>query len=175
MSSKVYLKGPKGLSNDQSLRLRPRFVPLAWLRPDPKPAYGAIFSGAFLLVKNRFGPAINPADQLKLVVVKVGFDQAEAADLDARRGHHTRAAFLRAAGLGFQLQATFDPKLLTTWQESARVQACFTQINDIAYSLNLVRKNQGEEAAAAELLARSSEILAAFKKIHAVIMPDGEA
>ena len=123
-------------------------------------------------VKNRFGPAIKPADQLKLVTVKVGFDQAEAADLDARRGHYSRAAFLRAAGLGVQLQAAFDARLLTTWQESARVQACFTQINNIAYSLNSSQKHTGEEAAAAELLARSAEILAAFKEFRAAILPD---
>ena len=123
-------------------------------------------------VNNRFGPAAKSAHQLKLVTVKVGFDQAEAADLDARRGHHTRAAFLRAAGLNAKLQAAFDAKLLTTWQQSARVQGCFTQINDIAYSLNSTRKSAGVDAAAAELLARSSEILAAFKDFRAEILPD---
>ena len=125
--------------------------------------------------KNRFGLATKLAAQLKLVTVKVGFNQAEAADLDARRGHYSRAAFLRAAGLDAQLQAAFDAKLLTTWSESARVQACFTQINDITYSLNSIRKKEGEEAAAAELLARSAEILAAFKEFRAVIMPNLEA
>ena len=121
-------------------------------------------------------PAITKlAVLLKLVVVKVGFNQAEAADLDARRGHYSRAAFIRAAALGARLVAAFDSKLLTTWQKSARVQSCFTQINDIAHSLNLVRKNAGEEAAAAELLARSSEVLAAFKEFRVTIMPDGEA
>lgn len=123
-------------------------------------------------VKNRFGPAAKSAHQLKLVTVKVGFDQAEAADLDARRGHYTRAAFLRAAGLDTQLQAAFDAKLLTTWQESARVQACFTQINHIAYSLNSIRKSEGADAAAVELLARSTEILAAFKTFRTEILPD---
>jgi hypothetical protein len=125
-----------------------------------------------LVFKNRFGPAAKQANQLKLVTVKVGFDQSEAADLDRRRGHHERAAFLRAAGLGARLQAAFDAKLLTTWQQSARVQACFTQINDIAYSLNSTRKNAGVDAAAAELLARSSEILDAFKTFRAEILPD---
>lgn len=122
----------------------------------------------------KFGPAAKSANQLKLATVKVGFDQTEAADLDARRGHHTRAAFLRAAGLGVQLQAAFDAKLLTTWQQSARVQACFTQINHIAYSLNSTQKNAGVDAAATELLARSSEILAAFKNFRAEILPGGE-
>ena len=124
--------------------------------------------------KNRFGPAAKPAAQLKLVTVKVGFDQAQAAELDARRGPYGRAAFLRAAGLGAKLQAAFDAKLLTTWQQSARVQACFTQINNIAYSLNATRKNAGEEAAAAEMLARSPEILAAFKEFRSQILPGGE-
>ena len=125
--------------------------------------------------KNRFGPATKLAALLKLIIVKVGFNQAEAADLDRRRGHHTRAAFIRAAALGYQLMAAFDAKLLTTWQESARVQACFTQINNIAHQLNSIRKNEGEEAAAAELLARSSEILAAFKEFRDTILPGGEA
>ena len=125
--------------------------------------------------KNRFGPVTKLAALLKLIIVKVGFNQAEAAELDRRRGHHTRAAFIRAAALGVQLIAAFDAKLLTTWQESARVQACFTQINDIAYLLNSVRKNEGEEAAAAELFARSSEILAAFKTFRATILPGDEA
>lgn len=120
----------------------------------------------------KFGPVAKPANQLKLVVVKVGLDQSEAADLDCRRGHHTRAAFLRAAGLDAKLQASFDAKLLTTWQESARVQSCFSQINDIAYSLNSTRKNAGVDAAAVELLDRSSEILAAFKNFRAEILPD---
>lgn len=125
-----------------------------------------------MIVKNRFGPAVKPANQLKLVIVKVGFNQAEADDLDARRGHHTRAAFARAASLEKQLVAAFDAKILTTWQKSARVQACFTHINDIAYSLNLTRKNEGIDAAAAELLLRSSEILDAFKTFRAEILPD---
>lgn len=123
-------------------------------------------------LKKRFGPIAKAASLLKLFIVKVGFNQAELAELDARRGHHTRAAFLRAAGLGAKLFAAFDAKLLTTWQESARVQACFTQINDIAYSLNSTRKNAGADAAAAELLARSTEILAAFKTFRAEILPD---
>lgn len=125
-------------------------------------------------LKKRFGPITKAASLLKLFIVKVGFNQAELAELDARRGHHTRAAFLRAAGLGSKLFAAFDAKLLTTWQESARVQACFTQINDIAYSLNSIRKSEGADAAAAELLARSSEILAAFKAFRAEILPGGE-
>lgn len=124
-----------------------------------------------MLNKPRFGPASKKPADLKLVVVKVGFDQAEAAGLDQRRGHYSRASFLRAAGLGANLTAAFDPKLLTTWQESARVQACFTQINDIAYSLNSIRKGSGDGAAADELLSRSSEILSAFKDFRVEIMP----
>ncbi len=116
--------------------------------------------------QNRFGPATKPPSQLKLLTVKVGFDQAQAAELDARRGHYSRAEFLRAAGLGAQLHQAFDAAQLTTWSESARVQSCFTQINQIAYSLNAIRKTDGEEAAAAELLARSAEILAAFKNFR---------
>jgi ferritin-like metal-binding protein YciE len=87
----------------------------------------------------------------------------------------TPAAAITRGRLSFaQLQAAFDANLLTTWQQSARVQACFTQINHIAFSLNSIRKNAGEEAAASELLARSSEILAAFKEFRATILPGGE-
>lgn len=120
--------------------------------------------------QNRFGPATKPPSQLKLVTVKVGFDQAQAAELDARRGHYSRAEFLRAAGLDIKLMAAPSSAAVTTWAESARIQACFTQINAIAYSLNNIRQADGVESAAAELLARSSEILEAFKEFRAEIL-----
>jgi hypothetical protein len=111
-----------------------------------------------------------PASDLRLTTVKVGFTQDELAHLDTRRGHYGRAAFLRAAGLDIKLMATPSPAAVTTWAESARIQACFTQINDIAYSLNNTRQVDGVESAAAELLARSSEILEAFKEFRAEIL-----
>lgn len=120
--------------------------------------------------QNLFGPATKPPSQLKLVTVKVGFDQAQAAELDARRGHYSRAEFLRAAGLDIKLMAAPSSAAVTTWAESARIQACFTQINAIAYSLNNIRQADGVESAAAELLVRSSEILEAFKEFRAEIL-----
>lgn len=110
------------------------------------------------------GPA-----ELRLTVVKVGFTQDELADLDQRRGHYGRAAFLRAAGLDLKLVAAPTPATVTTWADSARVQACFTQINDIAYLLNTTRQNAGEGAAAAELLNRSAEVLTAFKEFRQAV------
>ncbi|MCY1167895.1 hypothetical protein D9M73_78710 [compost metagenome] len=118
-----------------------------------------------------------PASQLRLSIVKVGFTPDELASLDTRRGHYGRAAFLRAAGLDIKLMAAPSAAAVTTWAESARVQACFTQINDIAFSLNNTRQAAGVDSAAAELLSRSAEILSAFKTFRAEILgghPAGE-
>jgi len=133
---------------------------------------GAIFLGALKVNRNRS----KPLSDLRLVTVKVGLSQAEATELDARRGHYPRAVFLRAAGLGAELRGAPDPAQVTTWAESARVQACFTQVNRIAHELNTTAVAGGSEAAAAELLARSSEILAAFKKFRQEILggPDDD-
>lgn len=119
---------------------------------------------------SRFGPVARPAKELRLTVVKVGFNADELATLDAKRGHYSRAQFLRAAGLGIRLRAAPDPASVTTWAESARVQACFTQINNIAYLLNSAQLSDGEGVAAAEMLGRSTEILEAFKKFRAEIL-----
>ena len=119
---------------------------------------------------NRFGPAPRAASELRLTVVKVCHAPLELDNLDAARGHYSRAAFLRAAGQEQKLYAALPPELATTWAESARVQACFTQINDIAYSLNQSRKNDGEAAAAAKMLAESTSILAAFKEFRATVL-----
>lgn len=111
-----------------------------------------------------------PASALRLTTVKVGFTQDELASLDIRRGHYSRAAFLRAAGLDITLKAAPSAAAVTTWAESARVQACFTQINDIAYSLNETRQVHGADSAAKQLLTRSAEILEAFKKFRSEIL-----
>jgi hypothetical protein len=119
---------------------------------------------------NRFGPAPRPPQDLRLAVVKVAFSPAELQKLDSEKGHYTRAAFLRAAGLDQKLHAALPVEIATTWAESARVQACFTQINNIAYSLNQVRQNEGEAAGAAKMLAESTSILVAFKEFRAVVL-----
>jgi hypothetical protein len=103
-------------------------------------------------------------------VSKVAFSNDELAALDKNRGHYSRAAFLRSAGLQQKLHAALPTEIATTWGESARVQACFTQINEIAKPLNEIRKHDGSAAAAAELLAESASILAAFKKFRAVVL-----
>jgi hypothetical protein len=119
---------------------------------------------------NRFGPAPRPSNELRLVVVKVAFSPAELSKLDLSKGHYSRAAFLRAAGLEQKLHAALPPEIATSWGESARVQSCFTQINNIAYSLNGTHQNEGEAAAAKKMLAESSSILAAFKEFRAVVL-----
>lgn len=119
---------------------------------------------------NRFGPAPRPSSELRLAVVKVAFSPAELSKLDLEKGHYTRAAFMRAAALSQKLHAALPPEIAATWAESARVQSCFTQINDIAYSLNQVRQNDGEAAAATKMLAESATILAAFKEFRATVL-----
>jgi hypothetical protein len=103
-------------------------------------------------------------------ITKVAFNGGELLILDDARGHYSRAAFLRAAGLNQKLHAALPAEVVTTWGQSARVQSCFTQINDIAYPLNQVAKNDGELAAAAKMLAESASILAAFKEFRAVVL-----
>jgi hypothetical protein len=119
---------------------------------------------------SRFGPTPRPPQDLRLAVVKVAFSPAELSKLDLEKGHHSRAAFLRAAGLDQKLCAALPVAIATTWAESARVQSCFTQINDIAYSLNQIRQNDGEAAAAAKMLAESASILTAFKEFRASVL-----
>jgi hypothetical protein len=119
---------------------------------------------------NRFGPAPRPSQDLRLAVVKVAFSPAELAKLDISKGHYTRAAFMRAAALSQKLYAALPAEIATTWAESARVQSCFTQINDIAYSLNQVRQNDCEAAAATKMLAESGSILAVFKEFRATVL-----
>lgn len=118
---------------------------------------------------------IKPASQLKLVVVKVGFNQMEAADLDRRRGHYGRAEFLRAAGLGASLMAALGAELATTWSESARIQSSFHHINKHAKDLNTIAQTAGPAAAARELQARSGQILSDFTEFRIVVFGGGEA
>ena len=122
--------------------------------------------------KNKFGPAPLPADQLKLVSVKVGFSQAQLAELDENRGHYPRAAYLRSAGLKEKLRPLPAPEFVSNWAESARVQSCFHHINDHAEHLNSLRLASGEDAAARELQAGTSQIYSDFKEFRAEIFGD---
>lgn len=90
--------------------------------------------------------------------------------LDVLRGHYERSAFMRAAALNQPLPKKPDPAAVTTWAETAPVQSCFTQLNDITQPLNTIRLEQGEEAAARELLRQAPEILSLFKKFRSEIL-----
>lgn len=118
---------------------------------------------------NKFGPKPLPSDQLRLAKVRVHFSPVELADLDSRRGHYSRADFLRATGLGSQLKAAPLPAAVRTWSDSARVQSCLTQINEHASTLNSIRLEDGQEKAALELLNRSNEILNEFKAFRLIL------
>jgi hypothetical protein len=107
---------------------------------------------------------------LRLQAVKVFFSPGELADLDARRGHFPRPAFLRAAGLGHQLQAAPLPAAVTAWADSARVQACLTQINSHAELLNCVALADGQQAVVDELLTIAPALLAEFKTFRQEIL-----
>lgn len=109
---------------------------------------------------------MTPASNLRLATVKVGFTQSEQAALDAQRGHYSRAEYLRAAGLNARLQAAPGAELATTWAESARIQSSFHHINKHARELNTIAQRDGSEAAARELLARTSQILADFSEFR---------
>ena len=118
---------------------------------------------------NKFGPTPLPPDQLRLARVRVHFSQLELADLDSRRGHYSRADFLRSTGLGTQLKSAPLPAAVRTWADSARIQSCLTQINSHANTLNSIRLEDGQEQAALELLNRSKEILAEFKSFRLIL------
>lgn len=118
---------------------------------------------------NKFGPTPLPPDQLRLARVRVHFSQLELADLDSRRGHYSRADFLRSTGLGTQLKAAPLPAAVRTWADSARIQSCLTQINEHSTALNAIRLEAGQEQAALELLNRANEVLNEFKAFRLIL------
>ena len=120
--------------------------------------------------KSKFGPAQKSTEQLRLHQVKIGFTQSEAAQLDQRRGHYSRAEFARAATLGGQLLAAPLPEAVRTWSDSARIQSCLDQINGHAAALNSLNLEQGGQAAARQMLAESAQILASFKEFRLAIL-----
>lgn len=117
---------------------------------------------------------MTPASQLRLSIVKVGFTTAELAALDERRGHYSRAEFMRAAALSTQLQAAPGAELATTWTESARIQSSFHHINKHAKILNRIALRDGEEATAREVLDRSGEILDDFTEFRVAVFGGAE-
>lgn len=116
-------------------------------------------------------PRLNDQD-LKSHVVKVCLAPAELADLDTRRGHHSRAAFCRAAALSLDLGPL--PDAVRTWAHSARIQSCLTQINNHASSLNGLALAAGQAVAARQLLAESTKILEDFKEFRHTVLSLGQ-
>lgn len=115
------------------------------------------------------GKSKSVAGQLRLSTVKVGFTQAELADLDAKRGHYGRAEFLRAAGLDARLQAAPGAELATSWAESARIQSSFHHINRHAKHLNTLSLHEGQDAAAREILSRTQQMLDDFTEFRVTV------
>lgn len=116
--------------------------------------------------KAKTGPAPKPLELLRTVVVTVKLTLIEAALLDEKRGHHGRSAWLRAAGLEMVLVAPLSTKWQSTWEESARLASCLTQINNLATRINGALLSDGEAAAVKILLSeltQTRELLAEFR------------
>jgi hypothetical protein len=110
-------------------------------------------------------------DSLRTSRLKVSFSLAELSELDQRRGHHSRAAWCRAAALGAQLAAAPTPAWATTWAESARLASCLTQLNEHASSLNSIRLAEGQAAAAASLAAELEQTRQLLAEFRAILQP----
>jgi hypothetical protein len=116
--------------------------------------------------KRKTGPVAKALEFLRTIVVTVKLTVGEAALLDSKRGHHGRAAWLRAAGLDMVLVAPLPTKWQTTWEESARLASCLTQINNLAARINVTLLASGEAAAVRILLTeltQTRELLAEFR------------
>lgn len=116
--------------------------------------------------KKKYGPVAKALEFLRTVVVTVKLTMAEADLLDQKRGHHTRSAWLRAAGLDMVLAPPLTNAWQTTWQESARIASCLTQINNLASRINTSLLVEGEASAVRLLLSELSEtrdLLAEFR------------
>ena len=116
--------------------------------------------------KRKSGPVAKALEFLRTIVVTVKLTIAEAELLDSKRGHHTRSAWLRAAGLDMVLAPPLTNAWQTTWQESARIASCLTQINNLASRINSTILTEGEAAAVRLLLtelAETRELLADFR------------
>lgn len=116
--------------------------------------------------KRKSGPVPKALAFLRTVVITVKLTVTEAAQLDQKRGHHGRAAWLRAAGLDMVLVAPLPTKWQTTWEESARLASCLTQINNLATRINGALLTVGESAAVQILLSelhQTRELLAEFR------------
>lgn len=120
------------------------------------------------------GPQPRQLIDLRLFGVKVFFTHGELADLDSRRRAWPRGEFIRKAALGAELAAPLTNEYITTFQQSARIQADLTQLNQHVRSLNELRLVGGELAAAQALAKQVPEIsylLAEFRASLEFSMP----
>ncbi len=120
----------------------------------------------FVERKRKTGPVPRALAFIRTVVVTVKLTLGEAAQLDEKRGHHGRASWLRAAGLDLVLMPPLPTKWQTTWEESARLASCLTQINNLAQRINIELLASGEAAAVRILLTeltQTRELLAEFR------------
>ena len=116
--------------------------------------------------KVKKGPVPRALAFLRTVVVTVKLTISEAAQLDLKRGHHSRSAWMRAAALDMVLAAPLTTKWQTTWEESARLASCLTQINNLAARINCELLGAGEASAVQILLSelqQTRELLAEFR------------
>ena len=120
------------------------------------------------------GPEPRKLKDLRLFGVKVFFTSDELLDVDSRRRHWPRGTFIRASALGAELAAPLSNEYITTFQQSARIQADLTQFNQHVRALNLVRLSGGELAAAqalAKQVLQVSYLLAEFRASLESSMP----
>jgi anti-sigma-K factor RskA len=120
------------------------------------------------------GPKTLLMAALRLIGVKVFFNQSEAEDLDSRRGSWSRAEFIRAAALGAELAAPLSAAYADTFQQSARIQADLTQLNQHCRVLNQLRLSGGEQEAAIHLLKLLPEISRLLAEFRASL-PDAKS
>lgn len=112
------------------------------------------------------GPTPRQLKDLRLFGVKVFFTSDELADVDSRRRAWPRGTFIRTAALGAELAAPLSNEYVTTFNQSARIQADLTQFNQHVRALNELRLVGGELAAAqalAKQVPQVSYLLAEFR------------
>jgi hypothetical protein len=105
-------------------------------------------------------------DSLRTCRLKVSLNLDELALIDSKRGSFPRASWIRAAALGVELKAAPAPELAATWQSSARLAACLTQLNEHVTNLNSIRLHDGQAAAADRLaveLEKTRQLLFEFR------------
>jgi hypothetical protein len=120
------------------------------------------------------GPQPRQLKDLRLFGVKVFFTSTELFDVDSRRREWPRGVFIRNAALGAELAAPLSNEYITTFQQSARIQADLTQLNQHVRALNELRLLAGELAAAqalAKQVPQVSYLLAEFRASLESSMP----